>query len=305
MRLIPPRYWPVCHLLRKTQSLVHNADVSNSSNSRPRSRALNLVIATALLAASCRKVDAPASTDAGEDMSAPVPAGFVSLELKNEPVDEVLQKLAIAAGKPFVIDPDAQIVARCARISLLTGGNMPTDKALALVREVLDTSALTMVESATGGIVVRRNLDKPLPAACEGTALLKPPPGEPSPASEFTDTFSEGVRQISETEYELSRASLDSLLENPANLARAARVVPQLRDGKTVGMKLFGIRAKSPLSSLGLKNGDLVTHVQGQAISSPDEALKAYSSLKKTNTVELTIERKGQTSKMVYRLKEK
>ena len=40
-------------------------------------------------------------------------------------------------------------------------------------------------------------------------------------------------------------------------------------------MKLFGIRAKSPFSSLGLKNGDIVTHVQGQPMTSPDEVLKS------------------------------
>jgi type II secretory pathway component GspD/PulD (secretin) len=292
--------------LHKICALVHNADVSHSSNLRPRIRALHLVIATALISASCRKVDAPVSEDAGStEVNAPVPAGSVSLELKNEPVDEVLQKLAAAAGKAFVIDPDAQIVARCARITLLTGGNMPANKALDLVREVLDSAGLTMVESPTGGIVVRRNLDKPLPAACADAKFLNPPPVESGAASEFAEKFSGGVRQISEMEYELSRASLDLLLENPTNLARAARVVPQTRDGKTVGVRLFGIRTKSPLSSLGLKNGDIVTHVEGQPVTNPEEALKVYSNLKKAKTVELTIERRGQTSKLVYRLTDK
>lgn len=297
--------WFCSRPLQKTRALVHNTNVSNSSYFRWPSRALHLVIATALLSSSCRKVEAPANADADADVNAQVPAGFVSLELKNEPVDEVLQKLAAAAGKPFVIDPDAQLVAHCARITLLTGGNMPVGKALDLVREALDTSGLTMVDSATGGIVVRRNPDKPPPAACQGATILKPPPEESSAASESDDKFSEGVRKISETEYEVSRASLDFLLENPTNLARAARVIPQVRDGKTVGMKLFGIRPKSPFGSLGFKNGDTVTLVQGQPITSPDEALKVYSGLKDAKSVELTIERRGQTSKMVYRLTDK
>lgn len=288
---------------------MHNAAVSSFSNSRPRSRALHLVIAAAVFASSCRKADPPAEadTDAGADadVSAVTPAGFVSLELKNEPVDEVLQKLAAAAGKPFVIDPDAQAVAHCARITLLTGGNMPAGKALDLVREALDASGLTLVESSTGGIVVRRNPDKPLPATCLGAGALDVPPNEPSAATEAATQFAEGVRRISDTEYELSRASIDLLLNNSSSIARAARMVPQLRDGKAVGIKLFGIRARSPFSTLGLKNGDTVTHVGGKPITNMDEALQIYTSLKTAKTVEVTIERRGQTIKMVYRLTDK
>jgi len=294
-------------LLHAIITLVHNAAMSSYSNSRPRTLALHLVIIAALLASSCRKVDAPADADAGADVDVPalVPAGFVSLELKNEPVDDVLQKLAAAAGKPFVIDPDAQAVAHCARITLLTGGNMPAGKALDLVREALDASGLTLVESSTGGIIVRRNPDKPLPAACENVASLASPPNEPGAVTEAADKFAEGVRRISDTEYELSRASIDLLLNHPATISRSARIVPQMQEGKTVGLRLFGVRAKSPFSVLGFKNGDTVTHVGDRPITTPDEALQIYSSLKTATTFEVTIERRKQTMKMVYRLTEK
>lgn len=287
---------------------MHDSAVLNSSKFRLHTLALHWVIAAALLASSCRKVDVSAAADAGADMGVPARAsgGFVSLELKNEPVEDVLQKLAAAAGKPFLIDPDAQATAHCARITLLTGGNMPTDKALDLVREALDPSGFTLVESSTGGIVVRRNPDKPLPATCQSVASPDVLPSEAGAASEAADKFAEGVRRISDTEYELSRASIDLLLDHGNNLARSARIVPQMRDGKMVGMKLFGVRAKSPFSVLGFKNGDTVTHVGGRLITSPDEALQVYSSLRTAKTFEITIERRGgQTIKMLYRLTDK
>lgn len=285
--------------------LVHHRQVLNSSNARLRNGALLVVSAMAFIAVSCRRVDPPASVDANLDADASVPAGFVALDLKNEPVDEVLQKLATAAGKAFVIDPDAQVVARCARISLLTGGTMPTAKALELVREALDGNGFTMTESATGGIVVRRNADKPLPASCQNSAVANAPSAESSASSEFADKFAAGVRQISETEYEVNRASFDMLLEDSTGLARAARVIPQNRDGKTVGLKLFGIRSKSPFATLGFKNGDTVMAIDGQPMTNPDEALKVYAGLKNAKKVEVTIERRGQTSKIVYRLMDK
>lgn len=284
---------------------MHHRRVLNSSTARPRKRALLVLFVLALVAPACRRADPPANVDANLGADASVPAGFVALDLKNEPVDEVLQKLAMAAGKPFAIDPDAQVVARCARISLLTGGNMPTAKALDLVREALESHGFTMTESATGGIVVRRNADKPMPASCQGSAVPNAPNAESSASSEFSDKFSAGVRQISETEVEVSRASLDMLLEDSTGLARGARVIPQARDGKTVGMKLFGIRAKSPFAVLGFKNGDTVMAIDGQSITNPDEALKVYAGLKNAKKVEVTIERGGQTSKIVYRLMDK
>lgn len=284
---------------------MHYCQVLNSSTARSRKRALCVVFVLALVVPACRRVDPPANVDANLDADASVPAGFVALDLKNEPVDEVLQKLAMAAGKPFVIDPDAQVVARCARISLLTGGNMPTAKALDLVRETLESHGFTMTESATGGIVVRRNADKPLPASCQGSSVPIAPSAESSASAELSDKFSAGVHQISETEVEVSRASLDMLLENSTGLARAARVIPQNRDGKTVGMKLFGIRAKSPFAVLGFKNGDTVMAIDGQAMTTPDEALKVYAGLKNAKKVEVAIERGGQTLKIVYRLLDK
>jgi hypothetical protein len=270
------------------------------------------VLMSGLLVSACRSGSAPTAgveveVDAGDenDASAAPPPGFVALELKNEPVDEVLQKLATAAGKAFVIDPDAQAAAHCARITLFTGGNMPADKALELVREVLETSGFSLATSGTGGIVVRRDPDKPLPATCQSSPDPDPAPAPSGTADELAVKFAAGVRKISDTEYEISRASMDLLTGNQSMILRLARMVPQHRDGKAVGVRLFGIRAKSALSTLGLKNGDTVTSVAGHSVTSPDEALAAYSDLKNAKSFDITLERRGQVAKITYRLKEK
>jgi general secretion pathway protein C len=291
--------------LQKYSVSRHNGVVLNSSSFRPRIHALHFVLVTALFSSACRKVDTPASSEAAPEKNPSIPAGFVALELKNEPVGDVLQKLSAAAGKPVVIDPDAQSAALCARITLLTGGNMAVDNAIQLVREALDSSGLKIVESPTGGFIVRRNPDKPLPASCQEVPFPIMPSPESSASAEFNDKFSQGVRQISATEYELSRATVDLLLNDSTKLARTARVIPQMRDGQAVGMKLFGIRPRSPLASLGLQNGDAVTLVQGQPITTPDKALEIYAGLKTAKKIEVTIERKGQTMTIVYHLKEK
>ena len=64
-----------------------------------------------------------------------------------------------------------------------------------------------------------------------------------------------------------------------ARAARQARVVPRMVDGKIVGFRLAGIRARSALARGGLKNGDIITAVNGQALSGPAEAMALYVAL--------------------------
>ncbi|MDI1436167.1 hypothetical protein [Polyangium sorediatum] len=269
---------------------------------------LPLSLTAALLLAACHKSDpGPSQPVAGDDAAADVPAGAVSLELRNEPVDVVAEKLASAAGKPFAIDADAQAVAHCARITLVTGGPVPLPNAIRLLREALDPAGLSLVESETGGLVVRRIPDKPLPATCAGSVSAPAEPSEraPAPSDASVEKFAAGVRKVSETEYEITQASVALLGDDQAGLVRSGRFVPAQKDGKIVGLKLFGIRSRSMLATLGLQNGDLVLDLGGYALTSPDLALEAYSKLRGAKKVEMTLERRGAPQKFVYRIVEK
>ncbi|MDC0746506.1 hypothetical protein [Polyangium mundeleinium] len=270
--------------------------------------ALPLSLIAALLLAACHKSDpGPSQPVAGDEAAADTAAGSVSLELRNEPVDAVAEKLASAAGKPIAIDADAQAVAHCARITLFTGGPVPLPNAIRLLREALDPAGLSLIESEAGGLVVRRIPDKPLPATCAGSVGAQAAPSESAhpPSEASAEKFAAGVRKISETEYELTQASADLLRDDQTGLVRSARFVPAQKDGKIVGVKLFGMRPSSVLATLGLQNGDLVLDLGGYALTGPDLALEAYAKLKGAKKVEMTIERRGATQKFVYRVVEK
>ncbi|HVK69322.1 MAG TPA: hypothetical protein VM694_32920 [Polyangium sp.] len=270
--------------------------------------ALSLPLTAALLLAACHKSDpGPSQPVAGDEAAADLPASTVSLELRNEPVDAVAEKLASAAGKPIAIDADAQAVAHCARITLFTGGPVPLPNAIRLLREALDPASLSMSESEAGGLVVRRISDKPLPATCAGSVGAQAAPSESAhaPSGASAEKFAAGVRKISETEYELTQASADLLLVDQTGLMRSGRFVPMLKDGTIVGLKVFGIRPSSVLATLGLQNGDVVIDLGGYKLTGPDLALEAYSKLRGAKKVEMAIERRGATQKFVYRVVEK
>ena len=63
-------------------------------------------------------------------------------------------------------------------------------------------------------------------------------------------------------------------------LTRSARIVPhQSATGKTDGFRLLAIRPGSLLATCGVKNGDILTSVEGMPVTSMEEMLAAYTGL--------------------------
>ncbi|MCA9707991.1 MAG: hypothetical protein KDK70_19215 [Myxococcales bacterium] len=103
-------------------------------------------------------------------------------------------------------------------------------------------------------------------------------------------------------ECEVDRAFIDELLASPERLAKQARIVPSMRDGVPRGYKFYGIRSGSLPKLLGVKNGDLLLSVNGEALDSIDGAMKLYTRLRGTTRLELGLERKGRPLTLVLEL---
>jgi len=92
----------------------------------------------------------------------------------------------------------------------------------------------------------------------------------------------------------VDRKFVEKLLSNPAQLTKQARIVPAVRDGETKGYKFYGIRPGSLPKLLGLKNGDLLTSVNGHQLESLDQAMDLYNKLRRASHLSVSLERKGQ-----------
>lgn len=92
----------------------------------------------------------------------------------------------------------------------------------------------------------------------------------------------------------VTRAFVDRALEDQAELMHGGRVVPERRDGATIGVRVFGIRSESTLARLGFENGDLLLRVNGYDMSSPEGALEAYARLRRAAELDVEIVRRGQ-----------
>lgn len=123
--------------------------------------------------------------------------------------------------------------------------------------------------------------------------------GAPKVPAEIADK----IQKVSETEFNVDRAVIDNILENQAELMKSARIVPEQKDGKTVGIRLFGIRSDTLLGTLGMQNGDRLEKINGFDMGSPEKALEAYARLRTATGLTVQVTRRGQPLTIEYAIK--
>jgi general secretion pathway protein C len=124
-----------------------------------------------------------------------------------------------------------------------------------------------------------------------------------TPSDPLMAEMEKGVKKISENNYEVQRSTVDSLLGNLSVLSRAARIVPEIRDGKGAGFRLFSVRPDGPFAKIGLQNGDVISAINGLEMTSPDNALTVYTKLKSASHLSVGLERNGQKITKEYNIR--
>ena len=128
----------------------------------------------------------------------------------------------------------------------------------------------------------------------------KPAPPAPPPvasAAGGTDPLSvemdRGIKKTGEHAYEIQRSTLESVLGNMSLLSRSARIVPEMRDGKAAGFRLYAVKPDGPFAKIGMQNGDVISSINGLEITSPEKALEVYAKLKSASHLSLGMETNG------------
>ena len=140
-------------------------------------------------------------------------------------------------------------------------------------------------------------------------AVSAPPPGgiDPVPPSQSGGMseaeMDQHIQRVSANEFNIDRSLVDRLLLNQAELMRMARVLPYQEGGRTIGVKLFGIRRSGLLARLGLENGDVLRTINGYDMSSPDKALEAYTRLRGADRLTISMQRRGTPQNLDYNIR--
>jgi hypothetical protein len=124
----------------------------------------------------------------------------------------------------------------------------------------------------------------------------------PSPAPSVSvsgERLDKGI-QCQANRCTLTREIADAILSDGAGFASSARIVPNFRDGKVIGFKLFAVRPGGYLARLLLRNGDTVLSLEGHELTSPETVLEAYAQLRGKSRLKLLLERQGEKMSIEY-----
>jgi general secretion pathway protein C len=133
-------------------------------------------------------------------------------------------------------------------------------------------------------------------------AAVTPPAGDGS-GDEMQAAVDAGVKKIDDNHYEIDKDLVAKVLANPMGVAKGARVVPAVKDGKPDGFKLYAIRPNSVYAKLGLQNGDTLQSINGFDLTSADKALEVYTKLREATSLQVSVTRRGKQEQLSYTIR--
>ena len=101
----------------------------------------------------------------------------------------------------------------------------------------------------------------------------------------------------------LRRSQIDDAMENINDLMGQIKIRPHFENGVPNGLAVSSIKSKSIFRKMGLRNGDIITGVDGQRIETVDDALKLYENIMSTSNVEVQLKRRGKEKTIQYNIK--
>ena len=136
------------------------------------------------------------------------------------------------------------------------------------------------------------------------TLQIVEPSGKAAPAAAPAAGTSEaGIEKRSDTEFVVDRAEVDKQMENLNQLFTQIRAVPHFQDGKAAGFRLFAIRQDSVFEKIGLKNGDVVTRINGNDLTDPARAMSLIQELRSEGRISVDVTRNRQPSTLQYEIR--
>ena len=107
-------------------------------------------------------------------------------------------------------------------------------------------------------------------------------------------------RYIGDTEdISIKRSEIDAAIEKK-RIRRYAKIQPHFDNARVVGFEVTDIKPNSILRKMGLKDGDIVTSLDGKKFRRTDEIVDYYKSLPPSAAMELEIIRDGETKTIRY-----
>lgn len=140
-------------------------------------------------------------------------------------------------------------------------------------------------DSGTRCVVTAGALEPKKAAETKKTDPKDTPPGD---KKLVPPEIGDKIHKISDTQFQVERSAVPQIIQNYAQLAAGLRTRPT-KDG----VRMSGIKSNSILSTLGMKNGDILKTINGYDMGDQDKALEAYAKLKTASKLTIVLDRGG------------
>ncbi len=277
-------------------SLGGSSSSSRSSGSGDRPKLIQTILSRNLFCPTCTKVEVPAG-------GTPAPGGVDPVTGQPEDITGGPQPGEVASTLPMRLvatmessDPKFSWATLRDEETGGAGPYWPGDKIFAgavlvsVERRMVHVRHGSQLEYIELGVEPPKGAAKPVI-----DKAAKKTEDEPKPNGNAIEGAKDAIKCESENACTIDRAWLEGVLSNPASLTKQARMMPSVKDGETRGFKFYGIRPDSLPKLLNIKNGDLITSVNGTDLKSMDGAMSLYAKLRRASNLQITIERKGET----------
>jgi general secretion pathway protein C len=132
-------------------------------------------------------------------------------------------------------------------------------------------------------------------------------PAAPDESSEGRRTIEHpagrGVREVGANRYVVERSTVDQSLQNMAQLFTQIRAIPNIENGTSNGFRLSEIQPGSIFQQIGLRDGDVLTSVEGQSVGDPARAMQLLSGLSNRQSISLSVLRNGRPLSFQYAIR--
>ena len=124
--------------------------------------------------------------------------------------------------------------------------------------------------------------------------------------SRRTGRRSQSARKLPVSSYSrkitLNRANIENALENVGDLMNQATIRPHIEDGRPAGIAITGIRPNAIFRKMRLRNGDVITGVNGRSIESVEDAISVFEDLTSASDIKVDIKRRGRNQTLDYKI---
>ena len=115
----------------------------------------------------------------------------------------------------------------------------------------------------------------------------------------------ERITKKSDTDYNVDRDLVDYYAKHLKEFDDLARTLAYTdEDGNPNGFRITGMRCGNPLMQAGIKNGDIVTAVNGKKVNNTMQAASAYMKLRGEEHLHVEVTRRGETMALEYDVNE-